>query len=415
MKGLIYNKDKIKDFSSVITPPNDVISEQSKEELQRNQYSFVKLIKPESYVKSKELLDKWQEEGILTQDDKEAIYVYSQTYQAKNQEFTRTGFMSLIKLEEFGKGVLPHEKILEKDLQDRISLITETKANFGVPFLLYDDEPKEIDNLIRSKINGEEPYFQFQENNIIHKLWKINNTTTIQKIVDQMLDKQCIVADGHHRYTSEVRVKATGIPGSEYGLMCFINSFNEGTVILPTNRVIFGLENLDISNSLTKLGEFFEIETIDDINQLVKKVSSTKILLDEETNLKNHVFGFHDNINKKSYFLTLKNKECLDNFFTGKSDVYKKLDVNILHKIIIEHVLNISEEEQTNREHIDFIKGNKEAISKEKEEDIQLILFVNPPLIREVFLTAQEGNVMPQKATYFYPKVYSGLVTYKFE
>jgi uncharacterized protein (DUF1015 family) len=96
----------------------------------------------------------------------------------------------------------------------------------------------------------------------------------------------------------------------------------------------------------------------------------------------------------------------------GKTDIYQKLDINILHKIIIEKILGVSEEKQKNRENIDFIKGNEETVAKMQDKEIQFAFFVNPPLMREVFLTARAGETMPQKSTYFYPKVFSGLVIY---
>ena len=201
----------------------------------------------------------------------------------------------------------------------------------------------------------------------------------------------------------------------KYGLMCFVNSFNDGMVILPTNRIIFGLENIDMAFVLNQLRRYFYVEEIREIKELAKKVEDTDVLVDKNRNLKNHVFGVYSNITKKGYLLRLKEDGILNETFSGKTDIYKKLDVNILHKVIIDQILGITEEQQKNKEHIDFIKGNEETIERMSDETNQLCFFVNPPLMREVFLTARAGEVMPQKATYFFPKVYSGLVIYKFE
>jgi uncharacterized protein (DUF1015 family) len=201
---------------------------------------------------------------------------------------------------------------------------------------------------------------------------------------------------------------------AEYGLMCFVNSFNDGMMILPTNRVVFGLEKINIGNFLEQLKRYFEVEEVDDINELARKVESTEIMIDKKINLKNHVFGVYTNINKKGYFLRLKDRNVLDKFLPDKTDIYRKLDVNILHKIIIEEILGITEKQQRKREHIDFIKGNEETIEKMKDKKFQFALFVNPPLMREVFLIARAGETTPMKSTHFYPKVFSGLVSYKF-
>ncbi|MEA2036699.1 MAG: DUF1015 domain-containing protein [Nanoarchaeota archaeon] len=421
-KGVLYNKEEASDFSKVITPPNDVISgEQKKDFKGMSPYNFVNLILPNGdgnkYENSVRLFEEWQKKGVLVQDKEETIYVYSQSYSANGNNFKRTGFMALIQLEDWGKGVLPHEKVLEKDLQDRISLISTTKANFGVPFILYGDGEKVTDKIIEKETNGKEPYIKFSDgDNVKHKLWKASNKGFIEAMKNEMKKYQCIMADGHHRYTSELKVKEMlDIEGANYGLMCFVNSFNEGMTILPTNRVVFDLNNVDMNNFLDKLQEYFEIEEIEDITKLAEKVNSTEILIDKKTNLKNHVLGVYSNINKKSYFLRLKDRNVLDNVLPENTDIYKKLDVNILHKIILEKILGITEEQQKNREHIDFIKGNEDTIERTKDENIQFAFFTNPPLMREVFLVSRAGETTPQKSTCFYPKVFSGLVTYKME
>lgn len=422
LNGLKYSTEKIKDFSKVITPPHDVISEKEKEKLkQKSKYNFVNLELPDGngnkYENASELFKKWQQENILKADEEKRIYIYSQSYNANGKLFSRLGFIALIKLEDLGKGVLPHEKVLEKDLKDRIALISTTKADFGIPFLLYDDREKIIDEFTKKEITGKEPYIDFTDKDgIKHQLWKTSNIDYIKKIKDEMKKYQCIIADGHHRYTAELKVKdmRKDIASAKYGLMCFINSFNDGIIILPTNRVMFDLERINIDNFLEQLEEYFDVEEVNDIKELAKKVENTEIMIDKTINLKNHVFGVYCNITKKGYFLRLKDRNILDKFLPDKTDVYKKLDVNILHKIIIENILGVTEEQQKNREHIDFIKGDDETIEKMKDEKFQFAFFINPPLMREVFLIARANETTPMKSTHFYPKVFSGLVSYKF-
>ena len=187
LHGLTYNKEKINDFSKVITPPNDVISKEGKDKLEHeSNFNFVKLILPDGnddkYQNSAKTLKEWQEKNILIKDKEKTIYLYSQEYKSNGNTFARIGFISLIKLEELGKGVLPHEKILEKDLKDRINLISTTKANFGVPFLLYDDKEKIIDNLIIEKMKTPNYLTFTDEKGVEHKLWKTSDTEFIDKV-----------------------------------------------------------------------------------------------------------------------------------------------------------------------------------------------------------------------------------------
>jgi len=421
LKGLTYSKDKIADFSTVITPPNDVISEQKKEELkQKSKLNFVNLILPDGdgdkYDNSAGLFEKWKKESVFETDKEENVYVYSQSYEVGGKKYCRIGFIALIELEDLGKGVLPHENILEDDLKDRIALISTTEADFGIPFLLYDDRERIADELTVNVIMGKEPDIDFvDEEQVNHKLWKISDIDYIEKLSAEMKKYQCIIADGHHRYTSELKVRyMLNNNNAKYGLMCFVNSFNEGMIILPTNRVVSGLEDVDMRLFLERLNRYFEVDEVLNINELVKKVDDTITMIDKTTNTKNHVIGIYSNINKKGYFLRLKNRYVLNEFYPNRTDIYRKLDANILHKILIEETLGITPEQQRKREHIDFVKGNIETMEKMKDKNMQFGFFVKPPLLREVFLTARADETMPMKSTYFYPKVFSGLVVYDF-
>ena len=426
LRGLLYNKEKIEDFSLVITPPYDVINEKEQEEFYNGSaYNIVRLLLGKEqegddgenkYTRAGKQLEEWQQKGILKRDEKDCIYIYSQTFNVNGNSFTRIGFISLVRLEELGKGMLPHEKTLEKPFKDRLALIEATKANLGCVFTLYDDRQKVIDGFIKEKVNSNEPDISF-EDGIKHKLWKVSDKDFIEKVKKEMMQYQCIIADGHHRYKSVCKFKEEfpDLEDANYTLCCFINSFNEGLFILPIDRFVFNLENADIDKILTQSGEYFEIEEVSDVNDLIKKVDDTKVLVDKTVNLKNHVFGMYCYLNKKSYFLKLKNNDILDEYYPSDTDVYKKLDINILHKIVFENVLGISEEDQYKGIHIEYTKGNKRALEKLEDNKYQFAFFLNAPLMREIFLTARADETMPQKSTYFYPKIYSGLVINKIE
>jgi len=423
-KGLRYNKEKINDLGLVITPPYDVINEKEKEEFYAlSEYNAVRLILGKEgdniagYAGVAQNFKEWQEKDILKKDDKDSIYIYSQAFSYNGDMFTRIGFVSLVKLEELGKGILPHEKTLEKPFKDRLALINATKANFGCVFVLYDDRQKIIDKIIKDKIN-EEPDMDFEDKfKIKHKLWKVSDEDFINKLKEEMLQYQCIIADGHHRYKSVLKFKEEHpeLQEAQHTMCCFINSFNEGLFILPIDRFIFNLENANIDKVLTKLKEYFEIEEIEKVDELIKKVDETSVMIDKTINLKNHVFGMYCYLNKSSYLLKLKNNNILDEYYPNDTDVYKKLDINILHKIIFENILNISEEDQFKGTHIEYTKGSKRALDKLNEGKYQFAFFINAPLMREIFLTARANETMPQKSTYFYPKVYSGFVINKIE
>lgn len=425
-KGMEYHKEKIKDFSLVITPPYDVIDEREREEFYNlSEYNVVRLILGKEkkgddgenkYTRAAQYFKEWQEEGVLKKDNEDSIYIYSQTFNYQSKIFTRIGFVSLVKVEELGKGILPHEKTLEAPFRDRLTLIKATKANFGFVFILYDDRQKIIDNFIKEKINKKEPDISFSDKfKIRHQLWKISDEGFSNRLKKEMLQYQCVIADGHHRYKSVLKFKEEhpGLKDAEYTMCCFINSFHKGLFILPIDRFVFNLKDVEINGILTQLKEYFEMEEVADVNELIKKIDHTEIMIDKRINLKNHVFGMYSFLNKKSYFLRLKDNNILNEYYPEKTDIYRKLDVNILHKIVFNDILGINEEDQFKGTHIEYTKGSKRALDKLKDNRYQFAFFLNSPLMREIFLTARSNETMPQKSTYFYPKVYSGLVINK--
>jgi uncharacterized protein (DUF1015 family) len=418
-RGFRYNKEQVGDFSLVITPPYDVINEEQKNEFKKgSSYNMVNLILGNDPLKVAETFKEWQETGILVRDEKESLYVYSQEFSYNKDRVRRIGFVSLVKVEELGKGILPHEKTLEKPFKERLALINATRANFGSVFLLYDDREKIIDGMMMDAINGVKPDLDFRDKEgIHHTMWRVSDEGFIQKIQKEMGQYQCIIADGHHRYRSALKFREEHpeIKGSGYTMCCFVNSFNEGLFILPIDRFIFGIENLDFEGVLERLKEEFEVEEIANKTELIRELDNTDVLVDKSTNLKNHVFGLYSYSSKKSYLLKLINNSILEEYYPDDTDIYKKLDINILHKIIFEKILNISEEDQLKGTYIEYTKGPKRALEKLENGEYQIAFFVNAPLMREIFLTARAGETMPQKSTYFYPKIYSGIVINKIE
>jgi uncharacterized protein (DUF1015 family) len=418
-RGFRYNKEQVGDFSLVITPPYDVINEEQKNEFKKgSSYNMVNLILGNDPLKVAETFKEWQETGILVRDEKESLYVYGQEFSYNKDRVRRIGFVSLVKVEELGKGILPHEKTLEKPFKERLALINATRANFGSVFLLYDDREKIIDGMMMDAINGVKPDLDFRDKEgIHHTMWRVSDEGFIQKIQKEMGQYQCIIADGHHRYRSALKFREEHpeIKGSGYTMCCFVNSFNEGLFILPIDRFIFGIENLDFEGVLERLKEEFEVEEIANKTELIRELDNTDVLVDKSTNLKNHVFGLYSYSSKKSYLLKLINNSILEEYYPDDTDIYKKLDINILHKIIFEKILNISEEDQLKGTYIEYTKGPKRALEKLENGEYQIAFFVNAPLMREIFLTARAGETMPQKSTYFYPKIYSGIVINKIE
>ncbi|MEK6876926.1 MAG: DUF1015 domain-containing protein [Nanoarchaeota archaeon] len=371
-KAYRYNKQKI-DPQDVIVPPYDVIDRNMRMGLKnRSEFNFVNIILNESHDNAKELLHKWIKENVLIQDREDSIYIYQQEFKLNNKTFKRTGFVCLLKIEELGNNILPHEETFEKHIEDRLSLMEKTYSNLELIFMVYQDKKREIDRII-TPITEKTEELKFVDNdNCTHRIYKVSNQDIINNIAALMQNKKLLIADGHHRYKTALRYSKKY--GYGYIMAALVNSDNEGMAILPTNRVVE--EKIDI-NDFTK---YFNIKPANALS-----------------------FGNNSFIaatNESKYLMELKQANNMD------------LDVEILHKLVFGKILKIPQEEQKPPK-INFFKGNKATLDAVNESNTAF--FVNPPSLDKVYEIASANRLLPQKSTYFYPKMFSGLVINKFE
>ncbi len=425
-RGYHYNPEKVGDFTQVITPPYDVISpEAEKQYYNRSPYNFINVDLPKaqkplnSYENASRILQEWVKEQVLVQDPEPALYVYAHTYTNDNNRasmITRFGFVSLLDLAP-GNDVFAHEQTLQKPFEDRLRLLEATRAYFGLIFLLYDDQERVIDHILETQIRGRDPLVQFKdEDGVLHRLWIVSDPASIKRITTEMEKYTCVIADGHHRfkvsreYYKECIDQNQDPESARWPMMCFVNSFHEGLIIRPTNRVIFSVQVPD--DLIHRLERKFDVTEEKDIATALRKVRTTQVMIDESRNLKNHVIAMYDNVKKKGYFLRLRDPSALK---SEHSDVYTKTDVNVLHSLVFQDILGISSEDQVKGTKVVYVKGDEAtlALMQQDPKRFHFGFFINPPLMREVFNTARSGETMPQKSTYFYPKLYSGVVLHK--
>ena len=439
-KGILYNKEKIRDMKDVVAPPYDVISPAEQEELyKRHENNVVRLIlgkesnsdTPDNnrYTKARDSFDSWQRDSILIKDAFPSIYVYSQEYHLGETEGfekkRRLGFIALSKLEDFGEGKIhPHENTLAKPKEDRLKLMQHCNANFSSIFGLFSDPSKRIDSVLKDYMRHSPLYDLVDDAGMRHTLWAIRDNRAIQIITSVMSDKQVFIADGHHRYETainyrnEMRGKLPNFSGEElynYVMMYFTNTNSEGLSILPIHRLVSNLSDFDKKKIVEKAGEFFNIEKLS-FNESDEKTVKQKLFSDmKERGEKEHIFGMY--LGDDDYILlTLKDEDVLDRLITNlRHPSWKKLDVTILHTLLIEKVLRISEKSLAEQKNITYTISGDEAIKDVKAGKYQIALFLNPTKIEEVKDVATAGEKMPQKSTFFYPKLLSGLVMNKLE
>ena len=425
-KAFRYDPGVVGDVGSCISPPYDVISPLQQHQLYgKNKYNIVRIIKGKTpsfdnegnnqYTRAADYLKTWVGKGVLKQDSAEAIYAYVQDFEVAGNNFQRSSFIALARLEEFGKTVRPHERTLDEPKIDRLNLKRATVAKFGLVFMLYEDGQNIADKIVEDA-TGQKPLVDcVDEQNVRHRLFAIIAKDAIGAIAKMIVDKDCIIADGHHRYETALNYyKETKNPAASYQMTAFVNTRNEGLTILATHRLVGNLENFQFEKLIGALKENFEITEFRFQTPAAKIVARQKMSAKMEAgyNEDENVFGVYGG-NDAFYVAFLKDKQAMDSIASSMSSAWKSLNVSVLHKLVLEKLLGIGEQQLASGANIEYVKdtGNAvdELITEVDTGRKQVAFFVKPPKMQQLKMVTDAGEKMPQKSTYFFPKMYTGL------
>ncbi len=431
-KGILYNQEKVGDMSLVVTPPYDVITKEDQERYyQRHPYNTIRLIlgkdlpgdndRVNKYTRAANYLDRWLEDDILRMDALPSIYYCRQEFVIKRTEkITRKGFIALVKLENFDSGVvLPHEKTMKGPKADRLKLMESCGANLSSIFSLYSDVGKNIDRIIEEKISTH-PFMDLADDvGTRHQLWRVNDKDVIDEVIKEMEGVSLFIADGHHRYETALNYsrkmqKSRGFRGNEaynYVMMYLSNMHDDGLVILPTHRLLYNLNELNPTTFCQKSEEYFHVDEFEFTNSNESGTRREFFNQLERRGKNRHTFGLYMKGASCYNLLTLKSDELVDSVIMGDvPTVLKRLDVSILQAFILNGILGISDQSMESQKNVDFIEDGDEAIELVNKDKYQLVFFVNPTRVKQVNEAAFAQVRMPQKSTFFYPKLLSGLV-----
>lgn len=438
LKGLKYNIEKIDNISEVLAPPYDIISSVQDEELKNASpfnFSFLTLpqatYKNNKYGNANDILKKWINEGILVFENNECFYLIEEIFTEDNNKKSFFGLVGLLQMEEYGKGkVLRHEKTLPKPKEDRLNLLSACRTNFEFIYTLYDDNDKKVFNILSRSIKEKpliETYVQY-DLSLKFKLWRINNKNDIKSIKELMKPKTLLIADGHHRYEtsrfynesinrSDNDRHSSSFKPEKYILSFFVAGNQDNILIHPTHRLINFENILSSEDFLKKVEKYFKVELIQEPSP---EVIEKKIKIAPGMNQKKIAVCFK---NKKCFLLNLNNS--LENIYEDLGisvnpfdKDFEYLDVNILHKLILENIFKEFQIKETKYIHTitEAINGLNDSDSFRNEGKSYDVCFIlNAPSIKTVEKLSVSGQIMPQKSTYFYPKPCSGLVMYKMD
>ncbi|MDD2556283.1 MAG: DUF1015 domain-containing protein [Syntrophaceticus sp.] len=416
-KGIRYNLEKVKNISDVITPPYDVIDDKAqKNYYKKNPYNSIRLElgyqfpddseNENRYTRAACHFRKWLEEGVLIREARDALYLYEQQFSINTTDYTRTGFFARVKLEDFTTGrILPHEETLLKPKVDRLALMSECVANFSPIFVFYVDEEMTLDQEYEKVKEAQAEIGLTDAIGEQHRVWVMTDPKLNEKITSTLENQVLYIADGHHRYETALefyRQNRDQYPACSSILIYLVNACDPGMVVLPTHRVVHSLPDLDLIGFRNKLEEYFYVEKIDsqekDLSSLLKK--------QQDAGKTAFIMGTRE---PALYLVVLRDNSHVQDSSPGKSLAWCSLDASVLQTLIFQKILDMSPEKIADQEHITYTREDAAALNA-LNHNAQLVFLLNPTKISEIIKVASAGDKMPQKSTYFYPKLLTGLV-----
>lgn len=404
INAIVYNQEKVK-MEDVVAPPYDVIDDKYQDELyERSAYNIVRLIltKGENrYADASEYFKNWKEEDVLIPTKKPTIFYIVQKYKnEKGKLIERKGFIARNKIEDFStKKILPHEFTMGGPKQDRLNLVTSCGAFFSQIFMVYDDEKQIIEQEVAKKYLAKTPDIDVIDDlGIENIVYFIDDEKDIEIIQKTLADKTLLIADGHHRYETSMNYSKAH-PENEYAkyvMSYFTNAADENLIIYPTHRIVE--KEFSKDEILNAVSKYYDIETINNKDEFLEKI--------EIENQKQITTGLIIKNSSEYYVLKLKEgeKEKIDT-----PEVLQKLDLTVLHELILKGELGYSQDELMAQDGIKYEKKENVAFESTKNNASACFIMAYPKM-KDIIDISKEGLRMPQKSTYFYPKLLSGLV-----
>lgn len=415
-RGMRYDVSKAGEISKLCCPPYDIISEKQREGyIAENEYNVIRLELPKDgenpYSAASDILDLWREKGILIHEDKPAIYIYEEEFTAYSERKSIKGIIARVKLEEFSKGIiLPHEFTLSKAKEDRFNLMKATNCNFSQIYALYMEEKHLTLNTI-DECSTSAPELEFTDaEGVTHRLWIVTDEEIIKKLADDFAYRRLYIADGHHRYETALNyrnycrengISSEGDP-QDYQMIYLVDMEHPGLVVFPTHRLVRDLPDFDKNKMLRLCEKYFEITEFNSADNM-----ESELALRYGEGKK--AFGFYCG-NGEWYLLVLKDIEVMAEFLPDLCAASQKLDVSVLHSLVLENIFGIDKENMANQVNLTYTKHFKEAVSLVDSGEFQCSFVLNPTRVGEIRDVAAAGEKMPQKSTYFYPKMITGMV-----
>jgi len=410
LRALRYDPSAAGALEDLIAPPYDVVDSELRAALAaRSPHNVVHIDLPEAergdrYMHAAATLADWRRRGVLVRDEEPALWVLRQDYTAPDGGGrTRTGLLARVRVEDYGAGrIRPHERTHPGPKEDRLRLTRATKANLSPIFSLFTDASGAAGEALERVVEAEPFARATDHEGTLNTLWRVVDPDTVAALQGPLADAELLIADGHHRYeTARAYADEVGGEGDHrYVLMLLCSLSDPGLLVLPTHRLLTGLED-DTEKQLAireAARRDFHVEPLDSPNELEPPANGGV------------AFGYMDSFHKQPYRLELRDQASADRALDGMPAPYRRLDTAVLEALILRDALGMSDEDISHLRGLDYSKSLDDAIERVQSGAADAGFFMRPTPVDQVREVAAAGESMPPKSTYFYPKVPTGLV-----
>ncbi len=416
-RALRYDAARVT-LTDVVAPPYDVIDDPYRDTLyERNPYNVVRLIlnrDADRYTSSARQLRDWIGSSVLRQDEVPALWLYRQAFTHAGRPFERTGVIGAMRLEPFSSGrVRPHERTLSGPKEDRLRLLQACHVNLSPIFGLYADQPGLLDQAGAAAARQAPPIDLTDDFGVRHRAWPLADHARIGEITASLASETIYIADGHHRYETALgfrdRLRAQGGLADDAPanfIMTYLCSMDDpGLLVLPTHRILSGLQDFDSAAFVSALRRDFEVRSfprsIEGRAQLLAALSAGRA--------RGH-FGVALRGADLLYEIRPSSDEVIDRAAPELPPVVRRLDVTILDRLILRGVLGLNADDAARAGHLRYSHEEAEAFRSVESDSAEVSFLLGPPDLDQVRAVCLSGETMPQKSTYFHPKLLTGLV-----
>ncbi|MSQ47298.1 MAG: DUF1015 domain-containing protein [Deltaproteobacteria bacterium] len=412
-RGVRYNPALVEDFSRVVSPPYDVISPEQQTLLHlRSPYNAVHLDfnqDSERYTAAAERLRDWLARDVLIRENEPALYFYSQEFTSQGGgKRRRIGVLAALRLEEFSSGIIrPHERTFEGAKKDRLDLLRSCQTHLSPIFCLYARKEWSLAQVAKSALAQPPLISLVDDKDVTHQVWNVTDPSVIAEVTKGLEQESLIIADGHHRYETALRYRQErGAQGQSSGeepynfVMAYLtNAYDDGLVILPTHRLLQEVTMPNLRDLRTVLQRDFHVGqfALDQRGAFLTALSAPG----PGRRIGSMFAG-------AGYYWLLSFDDRATRNLQHLSPQLRSLDVTVLHDILLQQFLGLSPEMQ--KQKLSYTIDADEALQRVIDRKYQAAFLLNPTSYDQVARVCGQAETMPQKSTYFYPKLLTGLV-----